>query len=62
MSCKYYSYFSSRTPFNDVQNILNKINYEKSLQKSYQDKKKYQNVFPKPTKISNQNNFVTMGE
>jgi len=64
MGCKYYSYFSSRTPFNDVQNILNKINFEKSLPKSYQEKMKYQNFFstPKPTKISNQNDFYSMGE
>jgi len=64
MSCKYYSYFSSRTPFNDVQNILNKINIEKSLPKSYQDKIKYQNYFntPKPSKISNRNDFITLNE
>jgi len=62
MSCKYYSYFSSRTPFHDVQNILNKINFEKSLPKSYQEKMKYQNIFPKPTKASNQNDFVAMND
>jgi len=64
MGCKYYSYFSSRTPFNDVQNILNKINFEKSIPKSYQDKMKYQNFFatPKPTKISNQNDFYSVSE
>jgi len=62
MSCKYYSYFSSRTPFNDVQDILNKINIEKSIPKSYQDKMKYQNIFPKPVKMCNQNGFVSMGE
>jgi len=62
MSCKYYSYFSSRTPFNNVQNILNKINFETSLPKPYQDKMKYQNIFPKPIKICNQNDYVSMGE
>ncbi|ORX57843.1 kinase-like protein [Piromyces finnis] len=62
MSCKYYSYFSSRTPFQDVQNIFNKINFEKSLQKSYQEKTKYQNVFSKQNKINNQNDFVSMNE
>jgi len=64
MGCKYYSYFSSRTPFNDVQNILNKLNIEKSLPKSYQEKIKYQNLFntSKPTKINNQNDFFTINE
>jgi len=64
MSCKYYSYFSSRTPFNDVQYILNKINLEKTLSKPIQDKIKYQNFFsnPKPTKITNQNDFYSASE
>jgi len=64
MGCKYYSYFSSRTPFNDVQYILNKINLEKTLSKPIQDKIKYQNFFsnPKPTKITNQNDFYSASE
>jgi len=64
MSCKYYSYFSSRTPFNDVQNILNKLNIENSLPKSYQEKIKYQNSLnnTKITKINNQNDFFIINE
>lgn len=64
MGCKYYSYFSSRTPFDDVQIILNKINFEKSISKSYQEKMKYQNLYSasKTSKISNQNDFCTVGD
>jgi len=62
MSCKNYSYFSSKTPFHDVQHILNKINFETTIPKSYQDKIKYPTLYSKPNKVINQNDFIVNDE